>query len=159
MTLTKIHVVISLIGILTGVVVLIGLISGRRLNGWTAWFLTSTVGTSVTGFFFPFHGVTPGIILGIISLLLLAVAIFARYFRRFVGPWRGIYVVTAMIALYLNVFVLIAQLFQKVPALKALAPTQTDPPFLVAQLSTLLIFILLTIAAALRFRNANLRSA
>jgi len=159
MTLTKIHVVISLIGILTGVVVLIGLISERRLNGWTAWFLTSTVGTSVTGFFFPFHGVTPGIILGIISLLLLAVAIFARYFRRFVGPWRGIYVVTAMIALYLNVFVLIAQLFQKVPVLKALAPTQTDPPFLVAQLSTLLIFILLTIAAALRFRNANLRSA
>jgi len=159
MTLTKIHVVISLIGILTGVVVLIGLISGRRLNGWTAWFLTSTVGTSVTGFFFPFHGVTPGIILGIISLLLLAVAIFARYFRRFVGPWRGIYVVTAMIALYLNVFVLIAQLFQKVPSLKALAPTQTDPPFLVAQLSTLLIFILLTIAAALRFRSANLGSA
>ena len=159
MTLTKIHVVISLIGILTGVVVLFGLISGRRLNGWTAWFLASTVGTSVTGFFFPFHGVTPGIILGIISLLLLAVAIFARYFRRFVGAWRWIYVVTAMIALYLNVFVLIAQLFQKVPALKALAPTQTDPPFLVAQLSTLLIFILLTIAAALRFRSANLRSA
>jgi len=159
MTLTKIHVVISLIGILTGVVVLIGLISGRRFNGWTAWFLVTTVATSVTGFFFPFHGVTPGIIVGIISLLLLAVAIFARYFRRFVGAWRWIYVVTAMIALYLNVFVLIAQLFQKVPALKALAPTQTDPPFLVAQLSTLLIFILLTIAAALRFRNANLRSA
>ena len=159
MTFTKIHVVISLIGILTGVVVLIGLISGRRLNGWTAWFLTSTVGTSVTGFFFPFHGVTPGIILGIISLLLLAVAIFARYFRRFVGPWRGIYVVTAMIALYLNVFVLIAQLFQKVPSLKALAPTQTELPFLVAQLSTLLIFVLLTIAAAIRFRSANLRSA
>ena len=159
MTLTKIHVVISLIGILTGVVVLIGLISGRRFNGWTAWFLVTTVATSVTGFFFPFHGVTPGIIVGIISLLLLAVAIFARYFRRFVGAWRWIYVVTAMIALYLNVFVLIAQLFQKVPALKALAPTQTDPPFLVAQLSTLLIFILLTIAAALRFRSANLGSA
>ena len=159
MTLTKIHVVISLIGILTGVVVLIGLISGRRFNGWTTWFLASTVATSATGFFFPFRGVTPGIIVGIISLLLLAVAIFARYFRRFVGPWRGIYVVTAMIALYLNVFVLIAQLFQKVPALKALAPTQTDPPFLVAQLSTLLIFILLTIAAALRFRSANLGSA
>ena len=159
MTLTKIHVVISLMGILTGVVVLIGLISGRRLNGWTAWFLTSTVGTSVTGFFFPFHGVTPGIIVGIISLLLLAVAIFARYFRRFVGAWRWIYVVTAMIALYLNVFVLIAQLFQKVPSLKALAPTQTEPPFLVAQLSTLLIFVLLTIAAAIRFRSANLRSA
>jgi hypothetical protein len=159
MTLTKIHVVISLIGILTGVVVLIGLISGRRLNGWTAWFLASTAATSVTGFFFPFHGVTPGIILGIISLLLLALAIFARYFRRFVGAWRSIYVVTAMIALYLNVFVLIAQLFQKVPSLKALAPTQTDPPFLAAQLSTLLIFVLLTIAATIRFRSANLRSA
>ena len=159
MTLTKIHVVISLMGILTGVVVLIGLISGRRFNGWTAWFLVTTVATSVTGFFFPFHGVTPGIIVGIISLLLLAVAIFARYFRRFVGAWRWIYVVTAMIALYLNVFVLIAQLFQKVPSLKALAPTQTELPFLVAQLSTLLIFVVLTIAATLRFRSANLRSA
>ena len=159
MTLTKIHVVISLMGILTGVVVLIGLISGRRFNGWTTWFLASTVATSATGFFFPFRGVTPGIIVGIISLLLLAVAIFARYFRRFVGAWRWIYVVTAMIALYLNVFVLIAQLFQKVPALKALAPTQTELPFLVAQLSTLLIFVVLTIAATLRFRSANLRSA
>lgn len=159
MTFTKIHVVISLIGIVTGLVVLIGLISGRRLNGWTAWFLASTVATSVTGFLFPFHGVTPGIIVGIISLVLLAVAIFARYFRRFVGAWRWIYVVTAMIALYLNVFVLIAQLFQKVPSLNALAPTQTEPPFLVAQISTLLIFVLLTIAAVIRFRSANLRSA
>lgn len=159
MTFTKIHVVISLIGILTGVVVLIGLISGRRLNGWTAWFLVTTVATSVTGFLFPFHGVTPGIIVGIISLLLLAVAIFARYFRRFVGAWRWIYVVTAMTAFYLNVFVLIAQLFQKVPSLKVLAPTQTEPPFLVAQLSTLLIFVLLTIAAAIRFRSEYLRSA
>ena len=159
MTFTKIHVVISLIGILTGLVVLFGLIGGRRLNRWTAWFLVTTVATSVTGFFFPFHGVTPGIIVGIISLLLLAVAIFARYFRRFVGAWRWIYVVTAMIALYLNVFVLIAQLFQKVPSLKALAPTQTEPPFLVAQLSTLLIFVLLTIAATIRFRRENLRSA
>ncbi|HET9711610.1 MAG TPA: hypothetical protein VFP64_07005 [Pyrinomonadaceae bacterium] len=150
---------ISLIGILTGVVVLIGLISGRRFNGWTAGFLVTTVATSVTGFFFPFHGVTPAIIVGIISLLLLAVAIFARYFRRFVGAWRWIYVVTAMIALYLNVFVLIVQLFQKVPSLKALAPTQTELPFLVAQISTLLIFVLLTIAAAIRFQSANLRSA
>lgn len=159
MTFTKIHVVISLIGILTGLVVLIGLISGRRFNGWTAWFLVTTVATSATGFFFPFHGVTPAIIVGIISLLLLAVAIFARYFRRFVGAWRWIYVVTAMIALYLNVFVLIVQLFQKVPFLKALAPTQTEPPFLVAQISTLLIFVLLTIAAAIRFRSTNLRAA
>ena len=159
MTFTKIHVVISLIGILTGLVVLIGLISGRRFNGWTAWFLVTTVATSATGFFFPFHGVTPAFIVGIISLFLLAVAIFARYFRRLVGSWRSIYVVSAMIALYLNVFALIAQLFQKVPFLKAMAPTQTEPPFLVAQISTLLIFVLLTIAAAIRFRRANLRSA
>lgn len=156
MTLTRIHVVISLIGILTGVVVLIGLISRRRLNGWTAWFLVTTVATSATGFLFPFHGITPGIIVGIISLLLLAVAIFARYFRKFVGAWRWIYVVTAMTAFYLNVFVLIAQLFQKVPSLKVLAPTQTEPPFLVAQLSTLLIFVLLTSAAAIRFRSKTL---
>ena len=159
MTLTRIHVVISLIAILTGLVVLIGLISGRRFNGWTAWFLLTTVATSATGFFFPFHGVTPAIIVGIISLLLLAVAIFARYFRRLVGAWRWFYVITAMTALYLNVFVLIAQLFQKVPSLKALAPTQTELPFLIAQLSTLLIFVLLTIAAAIRFRIEELRSA
>lgn len=159
MIFTKIHVVISLAGILTGLVVLIGLISGRRFNGWTAWFLVTTAATTATGFLFPFHGITPAIIVGIISLFLLAVAIFARYFRRFVGSWRTIYVVSAMIALYLNVFVLIVQLFQKVPSLKALAPTQTEPPFLVAQISTLLIFVLLTIAAAIRFRSANLRSA
>ena len=159
MIFTTIHVVISLIGILTGLVVLVGLISGRRFNGWTAWFLVTTVATSATGFFFPFHGVTPAMIIGIISLALLAVAIFARYFRRFAGSWRSIYVVTAMIALYLNVFALIAQLFQKVPFLKAMAPTQTEPPFLVAQISTLLIFVLLTIAATIRFKSADLRSA
>jgi hypothetical protein len=159
MTFTKIHVVISLIGILTGLVVLTGLIGGRRLNGWTGWFLGTTASTSVTGFLFPFHGITPAIIVGIISLLLLAVAIFARYFRRFVGAWRWIYVVTAMTALYLNVFVLIVQLFQKVPSLKALAPTQTELPFLVTQLFTLLIFILLTLAAAIRFRSEYLRAA
>ena len=159
MIFTTIHVVISLIGILTGLVVLVGLISGRRLNGWTAWFLVTTVATSATGFFFPFHGVTPAMIIGIISLSLLAVAIFARYFRRFAGSWRSIYVVTAMIALYLNVFALIAQLFQKVPFLKGMAPTQTEPPFLVAQISTLLIFVLLTIAATIRFKSADLRSA
>ena len=159
MIFTKIHVVISLFGILTGLVVLIGLISGRRFDGWTAWFLVSTAATSATGFFFPFHGVTPAIIVGIISLFLLAVAIFARYFRRFVGWWRSIYVITAMLALYLNVFALIVQLFQKVPFLRAMAPTQTEPPFLVVQISTLLIFVLLTIAATIRFRSANLRSA
>jgi len=131
---------------------MIGLLTGRRLNGWTALFLASTVATSVTGFFFPFHGFTPAIAVGIISLLLLAVAIFARYGRRLAGAWRWIYVVTAMVALYLNVFVLIVQLFQKVPALKALAPTQSEPPFLVTQLFALALFVVLTIVAAIKFR-------
>ncbi len=110
--------------------------------------------TSVTGFFFPFHGFTPAIGVGIVSLVVLAVAIFARYSRRLAGAWRWIYVVAAMIALYLNVFVLIVQLFQKVPALKALAPTQSEAPFLVAQLVAFALFLVLTIFAAIRFRNS-----
>src|SRR6266550_3972591 len=122
---TELHVVISLNGIVSGLVVMFGLLVGQKLNRWTAVFLISTVATSVTGFFFPFHGVTPAIVVGIISLVLLAVAIVARYARHLAGAWRWIYVVTAMISLYLNVFVLIVQLFQKVPALKAMAPTQS----------------------------------
>src|SRR4030095_12929177 len=140
-TLLFTHVLISLIGILSGLVVMVGLLSGKRLNGWTALFLLSTVLTSVTGFLFPFHGFTPGIGLGIISLVILAIAIFARYPRNLVHAWRWIYVVTAMLALYLNVFVLVAQLFQKVPALKALAPTQSEQPFLVTQLIVLVAFV------------------
>ena len=151
-TFTLVHVIISLIGIGSGLVVMIGLLTGRRLNGWTALFLASTVATSVTGFFFPFHGFTPAIAVGILSLFLLAVAIFARYGRRLAGAWRRIYVVTAMVALYLNVFVLIVQLFQKVPALKALAPTQSEPPFLVTQLFALALFVMLTVVAAIKFR-------
>jgi hypothetical protein len=150
---TKLHVVISLIGIVSGLLVMFGLLSSRRFNGWTALFLSSTVLTSVTGLFFPFNGVTPGIVLAIISLVLLAVAIVARYARRLSGAWRWIYVVTAMISLYLNVFVLVAQLFQKVTALKALAPTQSEPPFAVTQLVVLAMFVLLTILAAIRFRQ------
>ena len=150
---TKLHVVISLIGIVSGLVVMSGLLVNRRLNGWTALFLISTVLTSVTGLFFPFSGVTPGIVLAIISLVLLAVAIVVRYARDLSGAWRWIYVVTAMISLYLNVFVLVAQLFQKVPALKALAPTQSEPPFAITQLVVLAIFVLLTILAAIRFRQ------
>ena len=151
-TFTMVHVIISLIGIASGFVVMIGLLTGRRLNGWAALFLASTVATSVTGFFFPFHGFTPAIAVGIISLFLLAIAILARYGRRLAGAWRWIYVVTAMMALYLNFFVLIVQLFQKVPALKALAPTQSEPPFLVTQLFALAAFVVLTIVAAIKFR-------
>lgn len=152
---TKLHVVISLIAILSGLVVMSGLLLDRRLNRWTALFLISTVLTSVTGLFFPFSGVTPGIVLAIISLVLLAVAIVARYGRHLAGAWRWLYVVTAMISLYLNVFVLVAQLFQKVPALKALAPTQSEPPFAITQLVVLAMFLLLTILAAIRFRPSR----
>jgi hypothetical protein len=152
---TKLHVVISLIGILTGLVVMIGLLVGLKLKRWIAVFLISTMATSVTGFFFPFHGITPAIVVGIISLVLLAGAIVARYARNLAGHWRWIYVLCAMIALYLNVFVLIVQLFQKVPALKTLAPTQSEPPFAVTQLVVLALFVLLTIIAAIRFRRDN----
>jgi hypothetical protein len=149
---TIIHTLISLIGILTGLIVLVGLLAGKRLDGWTKWFLITTVLTSVTGFFFPFHGFTPAIALGIMSLSVLAVAIFARYPRQLAGHWRWIYVVTAVIALYFNVFVLVVQTFEKIPALHALAPTQTKPPFKLTQLVVLAIFVLLGIIAAIRFR-------
>jgi hypothetical protein len=149
---TIIHTLISLVGIFTGLVVLFGLLVGKRLDGWTNWFLITTVLTSVTGFFFPFHGFTPAIALGIMSLIVLAVAIFARYPRRLAGHWRWIYVVTAVIALYFNVFVLVVQTFEKIPALHAMAPTQTEPPFKLTQLVVLTIFGLLGIIAAIRFR-------
>lgn len=152
-TFTLVHVVISLVGIGSGLVVTFGLLNARPLNRWTALFLTTTVATSVTGFGFPFDHLSPGHKIGIISLVVLAVAIGARYAFHLAGAWGWIYVVSAMIALYLNVFVLIAQAFQKVPALKAMAPTGSEPPFLVAQLVVLALFVALTILAAKRFRN------
>jgi hypothetical protein len=154
-TFTKVHVVISLIAIFAGFVVAFGLLAAKRLNGWTAVFLVMTLLTSVTGFFFPFHGFTPAIAVGIVSLVVLAMAIFARYGRKLNHAWRWIYVINAVLALYLNVFVLIVQLFQKVPALKALAPTQAEPPFAVAQLGALVIFVVLTVFAAIRFRPSS----
>src|SRR5213076_1010453 len=147
-TFTLIHVGISLIGILSGLVILLGMLMGKRFNGWTALFLSTTVLTSVTGFFFPFHGVTPAIVVGVISLVVLAVAAFARYARNLAGAWRKTYVVTALFALYANVFVLIVQAFQKIPALKEIAPTQNDPPFKFTQLAVLIAFIALGIGAA-----------
>lgn len=152
---TIIHVIISLVGILTGLVVLIGLLAGNRLDGWTKWFLVTTILTSVTGFFFPFHKFTPAYAVGAISLVVLGVAWFARYSRQMVGAWRWLYVITALIALYLNVFVLIVQSFLKIPSLHALAPTQTEPPFKMAQLVTLALFLLLTIVALVRFHPAS----
>lgn len=155
-TFTQVHVVISLIAIVAGLVVAFGMLAAKRLDGWTAFFLVTTALTSVTGFFFPFHGFTPAIGVGILSLLVLAFVIFARYARKLAGAWRWIYVVTAMLALYLNVFVLIVQLFQKVEPLKALAPTQAEPPFQIAQLSALVLFVVLTILGAIRFRPRSM---
>jgi hypothetical protein len=149
---TIIHTLISLVAIFTGFVVLFGLLAGKRLDRWTKWFLITTVATSVTGFFFPFHGFTPAYAVGALSLVVLALAIYARYSKQLAGRWRWIYIVSALIALYFNVFVGIVQSFQKVPALKAIAPTQTEPPFAITQLVALAIFVLLTIVGIIRFR-------
>ncbi len=157
--LTFVHVLLSLIGIGSGFVVLFGLLTSRRLNGWTALFLVTTVLTSVTGFLFPFHRFLPSHGVGVISLIVLAVAIFARYTRQLAGAWRRSYVICAMTALYLNVFVLAVQLFEKVPALKAMAPTQSEPPFKIAQLALLALFIVLTVLSAVKFRDTAVRTA
>jgi hypothetical protein len=149
---TIIHTVISLIAIFTGFVVLFGMIAGKRLDRWTKWFLISAVATTITGFLFPFHGFTPAIGLGIISLPFLALTIFARCFKHLAGAWRWIYVVGAMICLYFNLFVLVVQLFEKVPALHAIAPTQTESPFKLTQLAVLVVSTLLAIVAVIRFR-------
>src|SRR5882724_9277679 len=158
-TFTFVHVVLSLIGILSGFVVLFGLLTGKRLDGWTAIFLLTTVATSVTGFLLPAHHFMPSHGVGIISMVVLATAILARYAFHLAGGWRRTYVVNAMIALYLNVFVLIAQLFQKVPALKAMAPTGSEPPFLASQVICMVAFIGLSIAATIKFRNETVSTA
>jgi len=131
---TLFHVVLSLLGIASGLIVVYGLMTGKRLDAWTAIFLIFTVITSATGFLFPFTHLLPSHVVGILSLLVLAVAIFARYRGRLEGGWRRVYVVCAMVALYLNCFVLVVQMFLKVPGLHALAPKGNEPPFLIAQL-------------------------
>jgi hypothetical protein len=156
-TYTLLHVLISLIGIGSGFIVMFGFLNGKRLDGWTALFLITTVLTSVTGFGFPFDHLLPSHKVGIISLVMLAIAIPARYVFHLAGAWRWIYVVTAMIAFYLNVFVLVAQIFMKVPAVHALAPTQTEPPFLIAHI-VMLIFIGLTVLAVKKFHLEPARS-
>ena len=152
-TFTFVHVVISLVGILSGMVVVLGLLAGKGLNGWTALFLLTTLATTVTGFFFPYHVVTPAIVIGILSLLVLALAIFARYRRHLAGAWRRTYVISSMIALYFNVFVLVVQLFEKVPTLHKLAPTGSGPVFAITQVSVMVIFIVLGIFAVKGFRD------
>ena len=149
---TIIHTLLSLIAIFTGLIVVFGMLAGNRLDGWTKWFLFTAVATTITGFFFPFHGFTPAIGLGIISLPFLALTIFARYPKQLAGAWRGIYVAGAVICLYFNLFVLVVQSFEKIPALHVLAPTQTESPFKLSQLVVLVVSILLLIVALFRFR-------
>jgi hypothetical protein len=158
-TYTFIHVVISLVGIFSGFVVMFGLLASKQLDGWTALFLATTVATSVTGYGFPTDHLLPSQVVGAISLVVLTVAIVARYGRHLAGGWRKTYVITAVIALYLNVFVLIVQAFLKIPSLKALAPTQHEPPFLVAQVGAMALFVVLTIVAAIKFRDGAARPA
>ncbi len=149
---TIVHVALSLIGIAAGFVVLFGMIVAKRLPAVTALFLATTVLTSLTGFLFPFKGVTPGIVIGILSMVVLILAIVALYVGHLAGIWRGTYIISTALALYFNFFVFIVQSFEKVSALKALAPTQSEPPFKIAQLVTLIVFVVLTTLAFRRFR-------
>jgi hypothetical protein len=150
-TFTTIHVIISLLAIASGIVVLIGMLGSHRMQGLTALFLITTILTSVTGFLFPIHGFTPGLGTGIVSVVLLAGALYGLYGKGLVGTWRWIYVACAVSALYLNVLVLIVQSFQKVPKLQVLAPTQSEPPFLITQSAALIVFLIVGVVAALRF--------
>ena len=149
---TLFHVALSLVGILAGVIALAGMLASKRYPGWTAVFLITTVLTSVTGYFFPVEHILPSHIVGAISLVVLAIAIFALYVRHLSGSWRWIYVATAVAALYLNVFVAVVQSFLKIPSLTALAPTQSEPPFAIAQGLVLITFVVLGALAARSFR-------
>jgi hypothetical protein len=148
---TQFHVALSLIGILAGLVVLLGMLGSKPLHAVTALFFIATVLTSLTGFLFPYHGVTPGIVIGILSLVALLLAILARYAFHYAGGWRETYVVTSVIALWFNVFVLIVQSFEKVPFLHDLAPTQTESPFKISQIAVLAVFIVLGVRAVRKF--------
>jgi len=152
---TLVHVVISLLGIITGLVVVGGLLGGKSLDGWTGLFLLTTALTSLSGYGFPVDRVLPSHIVGAISLVALAIACIARYRYRLGGGWRRTYVVTAVMSLYLNVFVLIVQTFQKVPALRELAPTQSEPPFAISQLIVLVTFVVLGYRAVVSFRDGD----
>jgi hypothetical protein len=150
-TFTSLHVFLSLVGIVSGIIVLLGMLSGRRLGGLTEVFLATTVLTSVTGFFIPFATLLPSHIVGVISLLALAATLLALYAFHLSGSWRSIYVVTAVAALYLNVFVGVVQGFQKLSLLQPLAPTQSEPPFLIAQILVLITFVVLGVIALRTF--------
>jgi hypothetical protein len=158
-TYTFLHVLVSIVGIVSGLVVVFGLLTAKQLDRWTAIFLATTAVTSISGFGFPFERLLPSHILGIMSLAVLAFAIPALYVFHLAGAWRWIYVIGSSVALYFNVFVLVVQCFEKVPALHALAPTQNEPPFVVAQLAVLAVFGVITVLATVRFHPERVRPA
>jgi hypothetical protein len=153
-TFTALHVIISLVAILAGIIVMFGLLGSNRMQGLTGLFLLFTILTSATGFLFPFTQLLPSHMIGILSLVLLAIACIALYGMKLSGAWRAIYVVTAMLSLYLNIFVLVFQAFLKIGPLHALAPSvpPSEPPFLVIQGIVLAFFVIVIIGAARRFR-------
>lgn len=156
---TLLHVAISLLAIAAGFIVVYGMLARKSLPAWTAFFLVTTVLTSATGFGFPFTKILPSHILAVLSLIVLAAAIYARYAQQMVGRWRSVYVVGALVAFYLNFFVLVVQSFQKIPALHTLAPTQTEWPFAMAQLIVLIAFAAVGYRATVRFRDAAISLA
>ena len=151
----EIHIALSLIGIVSGLIVLYGLLKGMAFHGWTAAFLATTILTSITGFPIPPFGFDPPRAVGTLSLVLLAIAVCAFYVFHRAGTWRWVYVVTATAALYLNCFVAVVQAFEKVPFLESLAPTQTELPFVIAQVILLVLFIWLGIAALRKFHRSR----
>jgi hypothetical protein len=157
-TFTAVHVLISLVGIASGLLVIYGLLSSKRFDGATAIFLVTTVLTSVTGFLFPVKHILPSHVVGVISLIALTIAFVARYPLHMADSWRWIYVVSAVLALYLNVFVFVVQVFLKVPAAHALAPTGKEPSFLIAQLAVMVLFLTLGILSAAKFHAESVPS-
>lgn len=155
---TFIHVLLSLIGIASGLIVLYGFLTANPLKDWTFVFVLTTVATVLTGFGFPVKGFTPAIGVGILSTLLLIAVILGRYVFHMAGPWRAVFVITSVIALYFNVFVFIAQAFQKIPALHALAPTGSEPPFAVVQGLTLIGFVIAGFFSAKRFHPLTVQA-
>jgi hypothetical protein len=154
--LTIFHVALSLIGIGSGVVAIYGLLKAETSSRWTPAFLTTTTATSLRGFLFPFHGVTPAQVLGFLSLIAVMIASLSIYRYHLQGIWRRTYAVTAVTALYFNVVVLVVQTFRRVPALRAMAPTESEPPFQITQLAVLLLFAAIGIHAATARLQAGL---
>ena len=158
-TFTLLHTALSLIGIIAGLVALFGLFRNNPLNSWTLLFLVTTIATTLTGFLFPFRGFTPAIGTGIVSSLVLAPTVLARYTFSLAGAWRWIYVVGAVVSLYLNCFVLVVQAFLKVPALHELAPQGTEPAFVLTQGLVLVLFVIAGFLAVRRFHPAAAQAA